>query len=206
MIKKILIERIIKDPEYWFIIFFNLLIVYLYLQNDYDINLVIWGYYLQSIFIGLQYVLITTVQKYKENRSNFPIKKHVLTIFFTVHYGIFHLVYFIFLIPMTSRIGGDNYDIISLITYIKGTLLALGVNALFLAGREFMPNTPDYNKPSVIAAYARIIPIHILIVLAGFQKERILGAFLVFMVLKMVIDLIVYSVSQLLNVAKSTNS
>ena len=113
-----------------------------------------------------------------------------LLVFFILHFGLFHFVYFIFL--LTMFLGGNGSDQASFITFIKSSLAFLVINTLFLTGREVLPGTPNYPAPSFIAAYARIVPIHLLIMITGLQDDRMTIAFLVFMILKVFFDLLTY--------------
>lgn len=91
-----------------------------------------------------------------------------------------------------SFIDKDTESLISLVQFLKVTLSYLVVNALFLIGREWIPSAPDYPKPSIIAAYVRILPIHLFIMLNSFSGGINPKAFVVFMLLKLFGELLIY--------------
>src|SRR6056300_1318376 len=99
-------HHIFKDPEFYFIVFFNALLVYLYFYSNYDARFAIWGYFLQSVFIGFEYVSISLTKMYKRDGSFLPLSKLALLGFFILHFGLFHFVYFIFLLASIT-IDGD---------------------------------------------------------------------------------------------------
>jgi hypothetical protein len=179
-----------RDPELWFIVLFNILLIYLYLNNDYDARFIIWGYYLQSVFIGVQYIGLSTIKKFKINRSFRPLRKHAFTLFFIMHFGLFHLVYFIFLLGMS--LNGNVEQYLTLYNFVKITVATLILNSLFVFGKELAPGTSDYATPSVIAAYARIIPIHLFIIFSPMNSGIGGQSFLLFMGLKVLFDVIAY--------------
>ncbi len=183
-------SSIFRDPEFWFIIVFNAVLIGLYLTNNYDARFIIWGYYLQSVFIGIEYVGLSFIQKTKRDRSIFPLKKFAFTFFFILHFGLFHLVYFVFLTGMSLK--GEIEHYLSLYSFIRITLGTLVMNLAFVFGREVIPTTQSYPKPSVIAAYTRIIPIHLFIIFSPVNTGMGGGAFLLFMALKVVFDLAAY--------------
>lgn len=151
-----------RDPELWFLVLYNLLIFYLYFFEGIDPKIVIWGYYLQSLFIGLQFVSISVAKIYKSQGGLRPFSSYAFVLFFIVHFGLFHVVYFVFLVGMA--LDGSVEEIASLVKYLKLTAGFLLVNSAVLFGRELILEAPNYHKPSVIAAYLRILPIHLFII------------------------------------------
>ncbi len=130
------------------------------------------------------------MKSFKYTGSFLPLKKHAFTIFFIFHFGLFHVVYFVFLLGM----GTSNIDeIVSLYNFLKVTILYLVVNSFFLVLRDLMSNSPNYPNPSLVASYLRIIPIHLLIILKPITQDGIAqNAFLIFIVLKVFFDIVVY--------------
>ncbi|MBR9918126.1 hypothetical protein GYB29_10695 [bacterium] len=177
-----------RDPEFWFILAYNLVILYLYITGRVDPHFVIWAYYLQSVYIGLQYVVHSFIYTKRTTGSIFPLKKMSMTFFFVVHYGLFHFVYFVFLVVMSAK----SEDVVNLIDYIKLTLGFLAVNLLFFAVREALPTTPVHKAPSFLLPYARIAPIHIFIIV-GMNADFILDGFTIFILLKIFFDMVVYA-------------
>ena len=188
-------RKFFSDPEFYFLIFYNVLLLYLYATARIDARTVIWGYYLQSLFIGFQYVGLSIIKKFKLTRSLFPLSQHAFTFFFIVHFGIFHLVYFVFLIGMSAY--GDADQMVSLVDFLKYSFGVLALNTLFLFLREGVSWTDDYPKPTVVGAYLRIIPIHLFIIFTPMLEEGIsLKSFSLFIALKLIVDVLIYVVTQ----------
>jgi hypothetical protein len=184
-------RKFFSDPEFYFLTFYNLLLFYLYYTARIDARTVVWGYYLQSLFIGLQYVGLSTIKKIKASGSLLPISQHSFTFFFMAHFGIFHLVYFVFLMAMSA--SGNAEQMISLIDFLKYSAGVLLLNTLFLFVRESISWTVDYPTPTVLGAYLRIIPIHLFIIFAPRLGDGItLKSFALFILLKLVVDLLIY--------------
>lgn len=187
-------HRLFTDPEFYFLIFYNGLLFYLFYTERIDARAVIWGYYLQSLFVGFQYVGLSTIKKIKATRSLFPISQHAFTLFFIVHFGIFHLVYFVFLTNMSAY--GEVEKVFSLLEFLKLSAGAMLINTLFLFLREGLTWTDDYPKPTVITAYLRIIPIHLFIIFTPMAGSGIsLSGFSLFILLKLVVDIFIYRVT-----------
>ena len=184
-------NALFRDPEFWFIILFNALLVYAFFYSNYDARLIVWGYFIQSVFIGFEYVAISLTKIFKKDKSFLPLSKLSIVGFFTLHFGLFHFVYFIFLIASSSS-KDDVEAFFSLVKFVRATIGYLILNALFLIGREWIPGAPDYPKPSIIAAYVRISPIHLFIMLNSFSGGINQKAFVVFMLLKLFGDLLIY--------------
>jgi hypothetical protein len=64
------------------------------------------------------------------------------------------------------------------------------LHTILLLGRELIPQMLDYPKHPAIRAYNRIVPI---IILEMFDKENLQNAFIVFMILKVIMDLTIYT-------------
>jgi hypothetical protein len=139
----------------------------------------------------MQYVSISLVKIFKRDGSIFPLKKLGLIGFFILHFGLFHFVYLVFLVVMTT--ANNTEGITALFNFVKASMAFLLANTIFLLGRELIPAAPDYPKPSILTAYVRIIPIHLFIMLNKFSGINY-KAFIVFMVLKLFADLLIYLV------------
>lgn len=181
--------RYIKDPEFYFILFYNMMIIGLYVFDKVEPMFVIWAYYLQSVFMGLQFVVRELVNKTRADGSFFPLSKHAMTGFFMVHYGGFHAVYFIFLVIMSTDL--DAMVLVDLIKEVKLTALFLLLNLVLFTGRQIIPSTPNKYQPSIFLAYVRILPMHLVIII-GLNSDWALDAFIIFMLLKVLMDLVMY--------------
>jgi hypothetical protein len=177
-------HKMVRNPEFWFLLFYNLLIFYLYFSKSLDPRYIVWAYFLQSLYIGGQYII------YKLTGDlNIPWQKKFRTIlFFIFHFGIFHFVYLIFILILSARnnTGGG----LELFHYIRWNALLL-LGGLFLTLlRELAERTPTHSKAKLIVPYARVVPMHILIILSMTYSLANPWVFGLFIVLKTVGDVI----------------
>ena len=183
---------ILKDPEFWFTLVYNLIIFILYKEGKVDPYFVIWAYYLQSILVGAEYVVGSALYRRKQKDAGLDQSNGSFTWFFILHYGLFHLVYFVFLTVMS----GKSSDIVGLIQYVKLTIGYLFVNLIVYAFTFQAKSIENIKQPNGFLPYLRIIPIHLFIIL-GIQSDGILfSGFLLFMGLKAVSDLILYGLTR----------
>lgn len=115
-------------------------------------------------------------------------KEGCLPWFFLVHYGIFHLVYFVFLTTLIDTKKLDFRFIELSFFIILAACLSNFVQNKIRNRRE------DVNIGAMfIMPYARVIPMHLMIILPAFF--HISGA-MIFLVLKMLADVIMHFVYQ----------
>ncbi|MBU0532731.1 hypothetical protein KKB44_04510 [Candidatus Micrarchaeota archaeon] len=174
------------------IILGNLLSMIIALALGYDLILIIWIYWLESLIMGLFAFLKLLVGGLRQSKL-LPMSFY-LAIFFVLHYGVFHLGYFVFLstLPWFS------------VKPVEMPLILYGVWGL-VAGHAFSFYENVYKKYKEIPAginaaklqfsepYSRIIPIHIMIIcgliVVFFEFSYDMGLLLAFVGLKTLLDL-----------------
>ena len=185
-----MLQRISKDPGFWFLVLMNSYLIYYYLQQPGEFNTIIWIYWMQSVLIGLfNFVDLMTIKNPDETSmkmNNQPVTKSNMGCaawFFLFHFGFFHFVYAIFL--LVSNLKGANGKII-LIT--AGIFLA--ESTIQLIRKKRIPETEKVNVGKMfMTPYLRIIPMHLVILLPSFFG---IAASIIFLVLKMVADIGMY--------------
>ena len=183
---------VFRDPEFWFILAYNLIILYLFKEGKVDPYFVIWAFYLQSLLIGAEYVVGSIIYRRKQKDSGGDPGPASFTWFFVLHFGLFHLVYLIFLTVMS----GKSDDVIGLIQYIKLTLAYLFLNLVVYAFSFSSKGMDKLKQPNGFLPYLRILPIHLFIIF-GIQSDGIVfSGFLLFMGLKTFSDLILYAITR----------
>ena len=133
------IKNILTDPEVAALAFWNGLLIVFYETEALRISTLIWLFYFQNIFIGIQYFL-----RFRNLENNLSAEENAAMIkragvsmtvngrpidvtdfkiksFFALHFGLFHFVYAVFLTVMTFML-------------FRGTF----VMNFFLAGILFM--------------------------------------------------------------------
>lgn len=157
-------------------------------------NNVIWIYWFQSVIIGLfNFMDIMSIERSDNkdaalaNTTAESNSKGCLAWFFLMHYGIFHLVYFVFLT----------------VSYASGTQLKvvlLGVAAFLLeATMSFIRRRPAIKSGSLpagilfIVPYLRVVPMHLTILAPSFFGW---APSMLFIVLKTIADILFYIITQ----------
>jgi Family of unknown function (DUF6498) len=184
--------KIIRDPAFWALAGFNILLIIQYNNNVKEYTTVIWLYWCQSVLLGFfTFIDMVTLKKDNVSVENLKIDNHPATPgealgclpwFFLVHYGIFHLVYMIFLF-----VDFHFHDLD--FTTMKWALLSLFISYLFF----FIQNRIRYRhvKRNIgymfFTPYLRIVPMHLTILLPKFFH---LQPALTFLVLKMAMDIL----------------
>jgi hypothetical protein len=163
-----------------------------------------WVYWSQNIVIGFfNFIRIRELKEFStegfsiNGRPAQPTqetKNHVAR-FFLMHYGIFHLVYFIFLLVF-SRTGWFNRADENAFSSADSIYIALAA-LVFLGNHVFsyFYNRPrDIGRPNIgtvmFYPYARVIPMHLTIILGFFLGSRLLF----FLLLKTLADVIMHVV------------
>jgi len=172
-LKDVTIHEILTDPPLVALIVTNLVIVVNSFLGNVNLFNILWLYWIQSVIIGLFNALnILTARKYSTEgvESNFKLTKISITLFFCFHYGLFHLVYAVFLSVFSSMNGHFAPTDFSVLKY---GAIAFFMNYLF----EFVYlkfKRTDFVKTVNLAnlmltPYKRIIPMHLSIMVMGFM-------------------------------------
>ncbi len=164
----------LEDPSLFGLVLSNLFTIGLALVFSWNVMLVLWVYWLQSVIIGFfNFFRILFLKNFstKGFRVNSrPMKansgtKVFTALFFAFHYGFFHLVYAVFLSSFTLASAGIVFQDI-LFVFLAGVVFF--ANHLF----SFVYNkTEDEKKQNIgrvmFFPYARIVPMHLTIVFGG---------------------------------------
>lgn len=182
------IKNILSDPELAALVFWNGLLIIFYEREVLRISTLIWLFYFQNIFIGIQYYLrFSNLEKsmsQQEQAAMFKRSGMSMTVngkpvdltgfslkaFFVLHFGIFHSVYFVFLIIMTfmMMLKANTFDI----KYFLAGMLFMAVNT-FISTQSHYKSDIENSKNANITdelfkiPYLRVFPMH-LFIMAGF--------------------------------------
>jgi len=174
----------------WSLILLNLLFIYEFKDDPRQYTSIIWLYWCQSVLIGVFnfFDMITLknvdVSNWSFNGKPATVKeaKGCLPWFFLFHYGIFHLVYLVFLFA-DFRLSDTNFS------YLK---LALGGVVLqqiihFTQNKIKYAQQPGNIGSMFFTPYLRIVPMHLTILLPKFLGWT---PALTFLILKTVFDIL----------------
>lgn len=172
----------------------NLVVIVLALVQGWNIVPLLWIFWSQNIIIGiLNWKRMTLLKTFSSeglkinNKRVKPIKKtqKSVTIFFLVHYFGFHLAYLIFIISSAGTIS--NLSFLSMIVGL--TMFGMHHYSSYRKKVERDHITPPNIGTLAFLPYARIVPMHLIIII-GIQFEggsRLL--LLIFLLLKTLADL-----------------
>jgi len=199
------INSIKKDKSAMILLLSNILAIIFALTQQWDLLIIMSGYWLQSVIIGFfNFVRIINLKDFsvKDIKVNDKLIKATkktkiyIAFFFAFHYGFFHFGYLSFLI---SFMGEKGMSIMSEIYPLLLIGIIFFLNHLF----SFWYNRkePEGRKPNIgkimLFPYIRIIPMHLAIMaygaftifsrIAGFELYLI--PLVLFLVLKTFSDL-----------------
>jgi len=188
------LQKILRDPALWTLIILNLFFIYEFRNDPSQYTSIIWLYWCQSVLIGVfNFLDMITIKNVDTDVivNGKPITKRqargCFPFFFLLHYGIFHLVYFVFL-AMDFKLSSSNF------TYLKWALAGVLLQQVihFVQMKIKSTTTSRSIGTMFIAPYLRIVPMHLTILL-----PKLLGwaPALTFLILKTAFDVIGYLVT-----------
>jgi len=186
-----------RDPSALSLILSNLMTIIIALLQRWDLAVVMWIYWSQSIIIGLaNFIRILHLREFSTKgiqADGKPVEpttkfKRQTAFFFLAHYGFFHLIYLLFLAG-TFRLPLQNLmPVLLCVTLFFGNHLF----SLIYNLRDDMARKPNIGSV-MFFPYARVIPLHLTIIFGSFLI-RGAASLLFFLVLKSVADLIMHGV------------
>ena len=184
------VQKIIRDPSFWALIFLNMFFIYQYKEDSIQYTTIIWLYWCQSVLLGIFnfFDMLTLKNASVENMTingkpaTVSQAKGCLPVFFLFHYGIFHLVYFIFLVVDLNLSHAD-------FSVLKWALLVLIINQViyFIQNKTIYANVSRNIGTLFFTPYLRIVPMHLTILLPKFIGW---APVITFLVLKTIFDVI----------------
>lgn len=186
-----------RDPSALSLLISNLVTIVLAVAQKWDISVLMWIYWCQSVIIGFSnFVRILSLQEFttkgfRINRKPVePTKRTQVktAFFFLFHYGFFHLIYVIFL---TTSSKLDIQDLTPVILCVAIFLVNHSFSFLYNKKRD-LARTPNIGKV-MFFPYARIVPLHLTIIF-GSMLGKGMGKLILFLILKTMADLIMHGV------------
>jgi len=193
------------------LIFSNLLVIFFAIVDGISANEVLWIYWSQSVIIGIfNFIRMITLKEFSTEgfkqgkKQMLPTRATAISsaVFFLFHYGFFHLVYAVFLGAFsefshsTDNSSGTKYFLLSAGMFFISYLIEF-VNSR----KEQSDELPNIGL-IMFAPYARIIPMHLTIILGGFigaagsifSTNTNLAIIVLFIGLKTIVDLFTHSI------------
>lgn len=179
----------------------NLIVITLAIVQKWDISTVLWVYWMQSIIIGFfQFLRILSLKKFStenfkiNNQSVSPTTqtKTFTAFFFVFHYGFFHFIYAIFLFNFFSNQPLDfTYLFLGGLIFFLNHFFSYQHNKVIDEQKTLPAGRQVQNIGTLMfAPYARIVPMHLIIVFGAILDQSIL---VIFLLLKTLVDLIMHT-------------
>ncbi len=188
-----MLKRLLSSPAILFLLLGNCYCIWYYQSHPDSFGTIVWIYWFQSVTIGLfNFLDLMTVENFDASgmkMNDGPVtkgNKGCAAWFFLVHYGMFHLVYGIFLIT----------GMYTQHAHVDKMILLLGVATFFLETLFNFMRMKKLEKAMTMnlgvmffLPYLRIVPMHLMILLPSFLGVK---PSLLFLILKTGADILSY--------------
>lgn len=192
----------LNDPSLWLLFASNAATIFFALKEGWNLSSIMWVYWFQSIVIGFfNFIRILQLNEFSLDLSgaerpmidSFPPVRRVIKIFlaffFAIHYGGFHLGYFMFLLSGIFLRESESVVMPFDPLYILFAAIGFFISHLF----SYLYNKPRDTKQQNIGQlmgypYIRIFPMHLTIIVGTFSG----GALLLFLLLKTAADCLMH--------------
>lgn len=187
--------KFVNDISLWSLLIANLTTIYLALEFKLSLLTIMWVYLIQSIIIGFfNTVKILTLENFSTEGfyiNDKPLKptkgaKIQTALFFTVHYGIFHIIYAIALVNFFGVFGYLDFNFVLL---SSGVFFINHLFSFIYDKNRGEKEIKDLGR-IMFSLYVRIIPMHVVIMIGGFLSGKI--PMIVFLILKTLADMVMH--------------
>ncbi len=178
----------------------NLVVIFLAVTQKWDVSVVLWVYWIQSVIIGFfQFIRILSLKNFStqnftiNDRSVLPTPNTKLftAFFFIFHYGFFHFIYAIFLFNFFTN---QSFNFKYLLT--GGFIFFLNHFFSFYHNRIADEQKVQNIGQIMFSPYIRIIPMHLIIIFGAILGQSTLFMFLSF---KALADLLMHNIKHKIN-------
>lgn len=187
------------------------MVIFFAIVDGISANQVLWIYWSQSVIIGIfNFIRMITLKNFSTegfrqgNKQVLPTKATAISsgVFFLFHYGFFHLIYAVFLGSFSSISNSDNNTHDVKFIFVSSGIFLVSYLIEFLNSKKEDSNELPNIGLIMFAPYARIIPMHLTIILGGFigaagsffSSNTNVAVIVLFVSLKTIVDLITHSV------------
>ncbi len=186
-----MLKKYLQNPSILFLLAGNFYCIWYYQKHPEAFATIVWIYWFQSVTIGIfNFFSILVIKNYESdslysNIGTIPSRnKGCAAWFFAVHFGMFHLVYGIFLLI------GYGMRSVNKMVFLLGIATFFLESILNFIRQKQLENTVQFNIGAMfILPYLRIIPMHLMILLPAFFNWT---PSLLFLGLKMIADILAY--------------
>lgn len=172
----------------------NVIVIILAIVQRWEVSTVLWVYWMQSVIIGFfQFLRISSLKNFSTENfkiNNQPVlptpqTKTFTALFFMFHYGFFHFIYAIFIFNFFTTQSLD-------FSYLFIGALIFFINHFFSFYQNRIADEQKTQNIGTImfAPYARIVPMHLIIIFGAILGQ---SALIIFLFLKTIVDLIMHT-------------
>jgi hypothetical protein len=189
-----LTSQLASDRSLTVLVLSNLLTIVLAVVQQWDVYVLMWIYWAQSVIIGYFNVhRILGLERFTTSGfmiNNKPVKRNAegkrqTALLFAMHYGIFHLGYMFYLISVSGLHGG--FPLFGMLVCIFAFYLNHRFSYHYNRERE---REVIHNIGNLMAfPYVRIIPMHLMIVIGSRFLDNNSIALVFFLLLKSLADI-----------------
>ena len=183
------------DRPFYTLLLSNLIVIVLALVQKWEIGVLMWIYWGQSVSIGFfNFIKMRNLQNFSTDgvRMNHrpveatPRTRRSMSFFFAFHYGFFHFGYFLFLTGFSKANPLKSPEVLfcMIIFFVNH-----GIS--FLNHWKEETETPQNIGKVMIFPYARILPMHLTIIFGNMLAKKVFTLVL-FLVLKTLADVIMH--------------
>lgn len=182
----------------------NLVVIFLAIVQRWDVSTVLWVYWMQSIIIGFfQFLRILSLKKFStenftiNNKPTLPTSqtKVFTAFFFAFHYSFFHFIYAIFLFNLFTNKALDFTYL-----FLGGLIFFLNHTFSYVHNKIIDEQKTQNIGQLMFSPYARIVPMHLIIIFGAILGQSTL---IVFLLLKTLIDLLMHTIKHKMNYSLS---
>ena len=202
------------DLSFWALLVSNLVVIAWAVLEKWDIGEVLWIYWCQSVIIGLfWYIKMLSLKQFstKDLKVNgLPVAptretKIRTANFFLLHFGFFHYIYLFFLPRLFEGILPSLSEGIKIFQIMSLAIVFFIYQCFsFFYNRKWVETAKPNIGIMLFFPYARIIPMHLTILIFGFitaesptEKSPLMPLLLVFfMIMKTLADVIMHVVER----------
>jgi hypothetical protein len=165
------------DGSIWILLAVNVIALAMAYWQKWPLQQLMLLYWGQSIAIGISYVLrILSLEKFSTEGFTMnnqavdptPETKRKVAFFFVVHFGMFHVVYFVFLVAGKGPLRLDAWFWLCVLGFALNHFWSYRYNRD--VDRQGTPNIGTL----MFTPYLRIIPMHLTIISGGFLGKGLL--------------------------------
>jgi hypothetical protein len=193
------------------LVFSNLLVIFFAVVDGISANEVLWIYWSQSVIIGIfNFIKMITLTEFSTEgfkqgkKQMLPTRATAISsaVFFLFHYGFFHLVYAVFLGAFSEFSHSSGSSSGTKYFFLSAGMFFISYLIEFVNSRKEQSDELPNIGLIMFAPYARIIPMHLTIILGGFigaagsifSTNTNLSIIILFIGLKTVVDLFTHSI------------